>query len=87
MSINLFFKIQNVINQFTTLAKSERCRFIGNINVGKDVTTNDIIRFYNAVVMVSIGFEMAQLTYMCMLYIEGVAALILSYYVHCSSMA
>lgn len=45
--------MQNVINQFTTLAKSERCRFIGNVQVGVNVLVAQLRSMYSAVVLVS----------------------------------
>ena len=45
--------VQNCINQFTTLAKSEQCRFIGNVGLGRDITLERLRPFYHAVVMVS----------------------------------
>ena len=45
--------MQNCINQFTTLAKSEQCRFIGNVGLGRDITLAQLRPYYHAVVMVS----------------------------------
>ena len=41
------------MHHFTKLAQSERCCFIGNIGLGKDVTLAQLQPFYNAVVLVS----------------------------------
>lgn len=43
--------IKNVTHHFTKLAQSERCCFIGNIGLGKDVTLAQLQPFYNAVVL------------------------------------
>lgn len=45
--------VQNCINQFTTLAKSEQCRFIGNVGLGRDITLAQLRPYYHAVVLVS----------------------------------
>lgn len=45
------FAFQNVINQFTTLAESEKCRFIGNVCLGKDVSLAQLRPFYHALVL------------------------------------
>ena len=44
---------QNCINQFTTTAQSNRCSFIGNVNIGKDVKITELLQAYDAVVLVS----------------------------------
>lgn len=36
-----------------TLAGSGKCRFIGNVAVGEDVSLSELQPFYHAVVMVS----------------------------------
>ena len=46
---------QNVINTFTHTAQNERCTFIGNVDVGKDVTVKQLREAYTAVVLV--GFR------------------------------
>lgn len=46
--------LQNCINQFTALAQSEKCRFIGNVCLGKHVTLAQLRPFYHAIVMVSV---------------------------------
>ena len=55
-SVNIFlFSLisQNCINQFTATARSERCSFIGNVNVGEDVKVADLLQAYDAVVLVN----------------------------------
>lgn len=49
----LFISIQNVINTFTQTAQSERCNFLGNVRVGRDVTVEELQEAYHAVVLVS----------------------------------
>ena len=46
--------VQNCINQFTTLAKSGQCRFIGNVGLGRDVNLAQLRPYYHAIVMVSV---------------------------------
>ncbi|TRY87616.1 hypothetical protein DNTS_026650 [Danionella cerebrum] len=48
--------MQNVINTFTQTAQHERCHFHGNVNVGKDVTIEELRQAYHAVVL-SYGAE------------------------------
>lgn len=43
---------QNVINTFTQTAKHSRCSFYGNVNVGKDVSVEELQQAYHAVVLV-----------------------------------
>ncbi|KAK7135087.1 hypothetical protein R3I93_018252 [Phoxinus phoxinus] len=49
-------EVKNVINTFTQTAQHERCSFYGNVNVGKDVTIEELRRAYHAVVL-SYGAE------------------------------
>ncbi|XP_058650232.1 NADPH:adrenodoxin oxidoreductase, mitochondrial-like isoform X1 [Onychostoma macrolepis] len=49
-------EVKNVINTFTQTAQHERCSFHGNVNVGKDVTINELRQAYHAVVL-SYGAE------------------------------
>ncbi|XP_020613236.1 NADPH:adrenodoxin oxidoreductase, mitochondrial-like [Orbicella faveolata] len=42
---------KNCINQFTTTALSDRCSFIGNVNVGEDVNVAELLKAYDAVVL------------------------------------
>lgn len=42
---------KNCINQFTTTASSDRCTFIGNVNVGKDVKLTELLQAYDAVIL------------------------------------
>lgn len=46
---------QNVINTFTQTARSDRCAFYGNVEVGRDVTVQELRDAYHAVVLVSAG--------------------------------
>ena len=43
---------QNVINSFTTTANKDRCNFFGNVEIGKDLSLNDLRNAYTAVVLV-----------------------------------
>lgn len=52
----MFYSLQNCINQFSALADSGKCCFIGNIGVGKDVAVTQLQAFYHAVVMVTIAW-------------------------------
>ncbi|KAF7641741.1 hypothetical protein LDENG_00273120, partial [Lucifuga dentata] len=49
-------EVKNVINTFTQTAKHARCRFYGNVNVGKDVSMEELQKAYHAVVL-SYGAE------------------------------
>lgn len=49
-------EVKNVINTFTQTAQHERCSFHGNVNVGKDVTIEELRQAYHAVVL-SYGAE------------------------------
>jgi len=44
--------LQNISNQFTKTASGERCAFIGNVVVGKDITVAELKKFYTAVTLV-----------------------------------
>ncbi|XP_048757810.1 NADPH:adrenodoxin oxidoreductase, mitochondrial-like isoform X2 [Ostrea edulis] len=44
-------EVKNVIHTFTTTARNERCTFMGNVEVGKDVFVEDLQRAYTAVVL------------------------------------
>lgn len=44
--------VKNVINTFTTIAKSGKLQFIGNVNVGQDITLHDLRNAYDVVVLV-----------------------------------
>lgn len=44
-------KIKAVAVKFTKLAQDERFRFLGNVNLGSDVTLDELRRFYDAVVL------------------------------------
>jgi hypothetical protein len=45
----LFAPVQNVTNQFTRIAQDPRVNFFGNVNVGRDITVDEIRKLYNAV--------------------------------------
>ncbi|XP_036394074.1 NADPH:adrenodoxin oxidoreductase, mitochondrial [Megalops cyprinoides] len=49
-------EVKNVINTFTQTAQHERCSFHGNVNVGKDVSVQELQQAYHAVVL-SYGAE------------------------------
>ncbi|XP_063749345.1 NADPH:adrenodoxin oxidoreductase, mitochondrial isoform X2 [Eleginops maclovinus] len=49
-------EVKNVINTFTQTARHERCSFYGNVNVGKDVSVEELREAYHAVVL-SYGAE------------------------------
>ncbi|XP_070708290.1 NADPH:adrenodoxin oxidoreductase, mitochondrial [Pempheris klunzingeri] len=49
-------EVKNVINTFTQTAKHSRCSFFGNVNVGKDVSVEELQQAYHAVVL-SYGAE------------------------------
>ncbi|XP_069808548.1 NADPH:adrenodoxin oxidoreductase, mitochondrial isoform X2 [Dendropsophus ebraccatus] len=49
-------EVKNVINTFTQTAHSERCNFLGNVTVGRDVTVEELQGAYHAVVL-SYGAE------------------------------
>ncbi|XP_034950847.1 NADPH:adrenodoxin oxidoreductase, mitochondrial [Chelonus insularis] len=44
-------EVKNVINTFHKTAKNPRVKFLGNINVGKDVTINQLKENYHAVLL------------------------------------
>lgn len=44
-----FHLLQNVNNQFTEVGRDPRCRFLGNVTLGKDVQLEELRRLYNAV--------------------------------------
>ncbi len=35
------------------VAKSDKCRFIGNVNVGKDISIRELSKYYSGIVLVS----------------------------------
>lgn len=49
-------EVKNVINTFTQTAKHSRCNFYGNVNVGNDVSMEELQQAYHAVVL-SYGAE------------------------------
>ena len=44
--------VKNVINTFTSVAKSGRLNFVGNVTIGQDVTFKDLRAAYDVVVLV-----------------------------------
>jgi len=42
-----------VINTFTQTAQNDRCHFVGNVSVGRDVSLAELRNAYTAVVLVS----------------------------------
>lgn len=44
-------EVKNCTSQFTSLARSNHCRFIGNVAVGTDVTLSQLRSHYHAVVL------------------------------------
>lgn len=42
---------KNVINQFTEIVADQRCRFLGNVTVGRDVSLQTLQELYHAVVL------------------------------------
>lgn len=46
--------LQNCIHAFTQTAQNERCSFLGNVEVGRDITVADLQQAYTAVVLVTI---------------------------------
>ncbi|XP_014671727.1 PREDICTED: NADPH:adrenodoxin oxidoreductase, mitochondrial-like isoform X3 [Priapulus caudatus] len=49
-------EVKNVINTFAATAENERCSFVGNVSVGKDVSIHELQQAYNVVVL-SYGAE------------------------------
>ncbi|NP_001088306.1 ferredoxin reductase L homeolog precursor [Xenopus laevis] len=49
-------EVKNVINTFTQTARSDRCAFLGNVMVGRDITVEELQAAYHAVVL-SYGAE------------------------------
>ncbi|XP_077481867.1 NADPH:adrenodoxin oxidoreductase, mitochondrial [Stigmatopora argus] len=49
-------EVKNVINSFTQTAKHARCHFYGNVNIGKDVSVEELRQAYHAVIL-SYGAE------------------------------
>ncbi|XP_052760627.1 NADPH:adrenodoxin oxidoreductase, mitochondrial-like [Mya arenaria] len=49
-------EVKNVINTFTQTAQNERCSFIGNVEVGQDISVTELRKHYTAVVL-SYGAE------------------------------
>ncbi|XP_063445018.1 NADPH:adrenodoxin oxidoreductase, mitochondrial-like [Mytilus trossulus] len=44
-------EVKNVINTFTQTASKDRCTFIGNVTIGKDISIADLQKAYSAVVL------------------------------------
>lgn len=45
-------EVKNVIHTFEKIASNPRFQFIGNVNVGKDVTIKQLQEIYHAVLLV-----------------------------------
>lgn len=45
-------EVKNVINTFHKTATNSRVQFLGNVNVGTDVTVDQLRQFYHAVLLV-----------------------------------
>ncbi|KAF2365994.1 FAD/NAD(P)-binding domain [Trinorchestia longiramus] len=50
-------EVKNCINQFTSVANTDRCFFLGNVTIGKDVTVPELRDNYHAVVVASGAWE------------------------------
>ena len=50
--ISLCVDVKNVTNTFSNVAQSGRLNFMGNINIGKDVSLKELCNAYHAVVLV-----------------------------------
>ncbi|KAG1701372.1 NADPH:adrenodoxin oxidoreductase, mitochondrial [Nymphon striatum] len=44
-------EVKNVIHAFETTANNNRCAFLGNVNVGKDISMQELQKNYHAVVL------------------------------------
>ena len=53
MQADVFCSPQNVINQFSELAHSDRCMFVGNVAIGTQLTVDHLRNYYDAIVMVT----------------------------------
>ena len=42
-----------MVNQFTELARSDRCMFVGNVAIGTQLTVDHLRNYYDAIVMVT----------------------------------
>jgi adrenodoxin-NADP+ reductase len=47
-------EVKNVINTFHKIATNPRIQFLGNVNIGKDVTIDQLREMYHAVLLVCI---------------------------------
>lgn len=45
-------EVKNVINTFHKTAKNSRVQFLGNINVGRDVSVKELKENYHAIILV-----------------------------------
>jgi len=45
-------EVKNVINTFHKIATNPRVQFLGNVNIGTDVTINQLREMYHAVLLV-----------------------------------
>lgn len=46
--------VKNVIHRFEKIASNPRLRFVGNVNIGKDVTIKELQEIYHVVLLVCI---------------------------------
>ena len=53
MQADVFCSTQNVINQFSELAHSDRCMIVGNVAIGTQLTVDHLRNYYDAIVMVT----------------------------------
>ena len=56
-----------MINQFTELARSDRCMFIGNVAIGTQLTVDHLRNYYDAIVMVTAVISLMVFTHMWLL--------------------
>lgn len=47
-------EVKNVMNRFHRIATNPRVQFLGNVNVGTDITVDQLRDFYHAVLLVRI---------------------------------
>jgi len=50
-------EVKNVINTFHKIATNPRIQFLGNVNIGKDVTIDQLREMYHAVLLVCIWYS------------------------------
>lgn len=54
--------VKNVINTFTNTAKNPQVNFYGNICLGRDITLQDLLNAYHAVLLVCISILFLNVT-------------------------